>query len=119
MEHPDDFSDMEKYWSDYHLNENEDGESPAGFAADMPPQRSLQKDMNGYQSGHRISTIGLPNSQSQHLSPHHPALSLPSMLQSFGPLLFPLYRAALLRKRILFMSEAPVELACNLGKTLR
>jgi hypothetical protein len=36
-------------------------------------------------------------------------------MDSFGPLIFPLYRAALLRKRILFMGEAPVHGACNYG----
>ncbi|KAJ5161993.1 hypothetical protein N7492_007385 [Penicillium capsulatum] len=47
------------------------------------------------------------------LTPSHPASSLPDFLDSFGPLIFPLYRAALLRKRILFMAEAPVQTPCN------
>ena len=47
------------------------------------------------------------------LSPYHPALTLPTLIDSFGPLIFPLYKAALLRKRILLMHEAPVQLACN------
>ncbi|KAJ6073622.1 uncharacterized protein N7446_001399 [Penicillium canescens] len=41
------------------------------------------------------------------LTPFHPASSLPGLMDCFGPLIFPLYRAALLRKRILFMGEAP------------
>lgn len=49
------------------------------------------------------------------LSPFHPASSLPGFLDCFGPLIFPLYRAALLRKRILFMVEAPVHTPCNYG----
>ncbi|KAJ5352061.1 Protein of unknown function DUF2347 [Penicillium brevicompactum] len=47
------------------------------------------------------------------LTPSHPASSLPDFLDTFGPLVFPLYRAALLRKRILFMGEAPVHTPCN------
>ncbi|KAJ5682860.1 hypothetical protein N7462_006025 [Penicillium macrosclerotiorum] len=47
------------------------------------------------------------------LTPFHPASSLPDFLETFGPLVFPLYRAALLRKRILFMTEAPVHEPCN------
>ncbi|PLN83419.1 hypothetical protein BDW42DRAFT_164839 [Aspergillus taichungensis] len=47
------------------------------------------------------------------LTPFHPASSLPDFLDAFGPLVFPLYRAALLRKRILFMAEAPVNIPCN------
>lgn len=50
------------------------------------------------------------------MSPHHPALSLPIFLDTFGPLIFPLYKAALLRKRILLVGQAPVELACNFGR---
>ncbi|KAJ5188046.1 Protein of unknown function DUF2347 [Penicillium cf. griseofulvum] len=47
------------------------------------------------------------------LTPFHPASSLPNFTECFGPLIFPLYRAALLRKRILFMGEAPVHTSCN------
>ena len=43
----------------------------------------------------------------------HPALSVPELLDTFGPLIFPLYRAALLRKRILFLGSAPVQRSCN------
>lgn len=49
------------------------------------------------------------------LTPFHPASSLPEFMESFGPLIFPLYRAALLRKRILIMAEAPVHKPCNYG----
>ena len=50
------------------------------------------------------------------VSSHHPALSLPLFLDTFGPLIFPLFKAALLRKRILLVGQAPVELACNFGQ---
>lgn len=46
----------------------------------------------------------------------HPALSMPTLVATFGPLLFPLYREALLRKRILLLGTAPVQETCNLGK---
>lgn len=52
------------------------------------------------------------------LSPYHPALSLVEFLDTFGPLVFPLHRAALARKRILLITQAPVETACNFGKLL-
>ncbi|CAK7236389.1 hypothetical protein SCUCBS95973_009591, partial [Sporothrix curviconia] len=48
-----------------------------------------------------------------HLSPHHPAWSLTALLDTFGPLVFPIYRAALLRKRILISTHAPVREANN------
>lgn len=50
------------------------------------------------------------------LSSYHPAWSLPRLLETFGPLIFPIHRAALLRKRILITAHAPVEEVCNFGK---
>ncbi|KAL2160534.1 hypothetical protein VTH06DRAFT_1222 [Thermothelomyces fergusii] len=47
------------------------------------------------------------------LSPFHPAWSLTSLLDTFGPLIFPIHRAALLRKRILISCHAPVHEVCN------
>lgn len=49
------------------------------------------------------------------LSPFHPAWSLNRLLDTFGPLIFPIQRAALLRKRILISTHAPVHEACNFG----
>lgn len=49
------------------------------------------------------------------LSPHHPAWSLNNLLDTFGPLIFPIHRAALLRKRILISTHAPVNEVCNFG----
>lgn len=49
------------------------------------------------------------------LSPFHPAWSLNNLLDTFGPLIFPIQRAALLRKRILISTHAPVHEACNFG----
>ncbi len=51
------------------------------------------------------------------LSPHHPAWSLTSLLETFGPLIFPIYRAALLRKRILISTHAPVREVNNFGRS--
>ncbi|TVY93302.1 Uncharacterized protein LAWI1_G001037 [Lachnellula willkommii] len=49
----------------------------------------------------------------QTLAPYHPAWSLPHLLEAFGPLIFPIHRAALLRKRILITAQAPVQETCN------
>ena len=73
------------------------------------------------QGRNRSSSVGttlLPPGQS--LSAYHPAWSLPRLLETFGPLIFPIHRAALLRKRILIIAHAPVEEPCNFGRyTLR
>jgi hypothetical protein len=77
---------LEQYWKRYSL----EGHSPD---ADLPltsNQQTLQK--------------------------HHPALSLPDYIEAFGPLVFLLYRAALLRQRILIVGDTPVEENCNFGR---
>lgn len=52
----------------------------------------------------------------QKLSPYHPAWSLTSLLDKFGPLIFPVHRAALLRKRILISCHTPIHEICDFGK---
>ncbi|KAF7902032.1 uncharacterized protein EAF01_007330 [Botrytis porri] len=47
------------------------------------------------------------------LSVYHPAWSLPRLLDTFGPLIFPIHRAALLRRRILISAHAPVHETCD------
>jgi hypothetical protein len=49
----------------------------------------------------------------------HPALSMTTLFTTFGPLIFPLYREALLRRRILLLGSAPVQRACNFGRLAR
>jgi hypothetical protein len=48
----------------------------------------------------------------------HPALSMTALLTTFGPLIFPLYRGALLRRRILLLGSTPVQRTCNFGRSL-
>jgi hypothetical protein len=45
----------------------------------------------------------------------HPALSMNTLITTFGPLIFPLYREALLRRRILLLGSTPVQRTCNFG----
>ncbi|KAI7499823.1 hypothetical protein KC367_g4101 [Hortaea werneckii] len=44
----------------------------------------------------------------------HPALYMPALLDCFGPLIFPLCRASLLRKRILMLGSPPVQRNCSM-----
>ena len=60
-----------------------------------------------------VSETGAVLMPGQTLSQFHPALSLGEFMDTFGPLVFPIYRAALARKRILLVTHAPVEMACN------
>ncbi|KAK9448546.1 uncharacterized protein V1518DRAFT_417531 [Limtongia smithiae] len=43
----------------------------------------------------------------------HPAYSLPSFLDTFGPLVFKVWKAALTRQRILIVGDIPIEQGCN------
>jgi len=119
IEHLHNFDLLEEYWNKYYISDLDD---ERGSPVDSPIELKVNKifkvngNSNGYRSNRRISTATVFPPRGQSLSPHHPALSIPAFLQQFGPLIFPVYRAALLRKRILFVGEAPVEQTCNFGK---
>ncbi|KAI9660538.1 MAG: hypothetical protein M1821_009889 [Bathelium mastoideum] len=99
---------LEDYWNRYHA----DGKDI--------PDLSRQRESLGSMS---YSNGSLPRRKSraysnaagleQSLHPAHPARSILRFLDTFGPLAFPLYRAALLRKRILILAEPPVRETCN------
>lgn len=111
---------LEEFWSAHKLPSEDDQqkeaiESPSdGQAQRNQSQTSLNGKTRTRNRG--VSTVSGLTPLGQSLSPHHPAISLPEMLDTFGPLIFPLYKAALLRKRILLVGQAPVELACNFGE---
>jgi len=78
--------------------------------------KTSQTKLGKGHSRHRSASDGaalIPAGQG--LSPFHPAWSLTALLETFGPLIFPIYRAALLRKRILISTHAPVHEVCNFG----
>lgn len=111
---------LEDFWT---THQSQDGDESADSEphADSPSVDRVHRKQNKPNGRARtrnraISTASALAPPGQSLSPHHPALSLPTFLDTFGPLIFPLYKAALLRKRILLVGQAPVELACNFGK---
>lgn len=79
-----------------------------------PAQTKSGKSRHGRNRSASDGTALLP--PGHNLSAYHPAWSLSALLNTFGPLIFPIQRAALLRKRILITTHAPVEEACNFGK---
>lgn len=62
-----------------------------------------------------VSTVSaLPDGPAdEQLPDNHPARSLSQYIATLGPLVFRLQQAALLRKRILFVGNAPVRAACE------
>lgn len=111
---------LEDFWVQYKIHRHD--ESPEPKSPDSPSfDKAKRREESSVQNGvprrrnRAVSTASALVPLGQPLSSHHPALSLPSFLNNFGPLIFPLYKAALLRKRILLVGHAPVELACNFG----
>ena len=107
---------LEEYWEKHRIQDEETSRAPPPAS----PSSYRATDSNNGPSGQRLSRVvtdAAAFTDSPHaLSAHHPALSLPHFIKTFGPLIFRLYRAALLRKRILLLGEAPVHVNCDFGE---
>ncbi|KAL8961349.1 MAG: hypothetical protein Q9193_002089 [Seirophora villosa] len=110
---------LEGYWQDHQDHKDDSAAGPSsgeGSPSAMRENRRRSKSSPNGQPPTRnraVSSASALAPPGQTLSAHHPALSLSTFLNTFGPLVFPLYKAALLRKRILLVGQAPVEAACN------
>lgn len=111
---------LEEYWEEHRLR----GPSPPADTdslLDSPssirfkPTRSSPTKAKVHARNRSVSdgTALLPPGHT--ISGYHPARSLLRLVETFGPLIFPIYRAALLRKRILITAHAPVQEVCNFG----
>lgn len=108
----DDHSTLAEYWENNQLQTGGFTSPPCSPAGSVSSVRDVVENQPRNRAG---SCNNLPSTLRQSLPPFHPALSLMEFVDTFGPLIFPLYRAALLRKRILMVSDVPVELPCNFG----
>lgn len=100
---------LEEYWSRW--REEGGGEEEGSKAkASVSPKRRRSRGLSSL-------TMNGPSSK-QRLSPYHPAYSVLSYLDTFGPLAFPLHRIALLRKRVLIITPVPVKSPCEFGMLL-
>lgn len=118
MEDMDSTKELLEYWETYNISANDTSALPPDSPLESP--LSFRLRANGERSDplqrtRAISDAMVLETSRPALTPFHPASSLSDFLDAFGPLLFPLYRAALLRKRVLFMAEAPVQVSCNYG----
>ncbi|KAI0415839.1 hypothetical protein F5X98DRAFT_345636 [Xylaria grammica] len=105
---------LQEYWE---KNQARDSTDDSPTSKDDPESPSVKSKTSKTPRGHtrnRSASDGTALMLPGHrLSPFHPAWSLTKLLDTFGPLVFPIHRAALLRKRILISGHAPVEEACN------
>lgn len=106
---------LEEFW-EAHKDKNDIADtSPA--AASSEAARQVPQARNAPQRTRSLSDGAALATSNETLPAYHPAWGLPDLLDTFGPLVFPLHRACLLRKRILVVTHVPVAEACNLGKS--
>jgi len=118
-----DIAALEQYWDANKTNKGAaptelplpTGETPLSSPAvtfSEPPSQG--KPLHAGHTRNRSASDGGALVPAEHkLSPYHPAWRLTSLLDKFGPLIFPIHRAALLRKRILISCHAPVHEICD------
>ena len=122
VKNPENTQPLEDFWKQHQIHDEyettQKGSEVSSPSFDKNKTSQGQQSPNGHPRtrNRAISTASALAPPGQSVSSHHPALSLPSFLDTFGPLVFPLYKAALLRRRILLVGHAPVELTCNYGK---
>ncbi|KAK2762097.1 hypothetical protein FQN54_001104 [Arachnomyces sp. PD_36] len=113
----DDPQPLSEYWEDYQISDDDAAslpESPLDSPSSLrskPVEPRIPRE--SFRRSRALSDATALMTSKHGLTPFHPAFSLPEFVGSFGPLIFPLYKAALLRKRILITGDAPVQLPCN------
>ncbi|KAL6703950.1 hypothetical protein ACN47E_008888 [Coniothyrium glycines] len=92
---------LEEFWQEHQATPKTAGDA------------SEATDRRGHSRARAVSTLSAVAPNDESLPPYHPALAILTYINLFGPLVFRLQQAALLRKRILFVGSAPVRLACE------
>ncbi|KAF2011079.1 hypothetical protein BU24DRAFT_427287 [Aaosphaeria arxii CBS 175.79] len=91
---------LEAFW--------EEQSKPRSESSTLKPEQ-----FKGHSRTRALSRITAVIPSEQSLPPFHPALSIVEYIDIFGPLVFRLQQAALLRKRILFVGAPPVRNTCE------
>ncbi|KAG5931644.1 hypothetical protein E4U53_001665 [Claviceps sorghi] len=100
---------LERYW---HTNKASDDDAQTIHGTPNLPDTPTREPTRHARTP--SASDGLASIPREHtLSSYHPAWSLVNLLDKFGPLIFPIHRAALLRKRILICCHAPVHQVCD------
>lgn len=109
-------AELGEYWKEYKLDAiSEDVRTPTLVEPSTPAPDLSQSLRSQKRRSRALSDAAGFSARDHRLSPDHPALSMLDFLDTFGPLIFPLYKAALLRKRILLMGSVPIQRSCNFG----
>ncbi|KAK2825755.1 hypothetical protein FQN49_007398, partial [Arthroderma sp. PD_2] len=110
---PDNTQPLSDYWDRFQLRDDDANSPPDSPLDSMSRSKSHSAPMAPNKRRQRALSDATALISNRTLPSYHPALTLPDFLDTFGPLIFPLYRAAILRKRIIFLGDAPVEMSCN------
>lgn len=94
---------LEEFWAEQTSHTKSHGEASNGAEG------------KGHSRARAISTVSAVTKEDERLPAYHPALSILRYIDMFGPLVFRLQQAALLRKRILFVGGPPVRAMCEFG----
>jgi DENN domain-containing protein 11 len=97
---------LQEYWEEHRAVPDEDDFASPQLSPFTMAQRKIRT----------LSTATLSGDDRQTLPAFHPALGMLDYIDFFGPLIYPLHRAALLRQRILFVTSPPIRQACEFGK---
>ena len=111
---PSNMSSLEGFW-DKNRDEQDARRSRGSPDDHDETETTTETPQTSYSRTRGMSDAPVMLHRGRSLSTNHPATSIPQFLETFGPLVFPLYRAALLRQRILILGEAPVMTNCHFG----
>jgi hypothetical protein len=85
------------------------------FWQEQMEQSTPAEESTGHSRGRATSTVSAVLQDDERLPEYHPALAILQYMDVFGPLVYRLQQAALLRKRILFVGIPPVRAMCEFG----
>lgn len=110
---------LEEYWEEHKARDGTSIDTETSVESPISIRyQPITRQPGRHHNRARSASDGVALITGQQLAPYHPAWSLPELLDTFGPLIFPLHRAALLRKRILISGHAPVHKICDFGISL-
>ena len=112
---------LDRYWQQHRLDSATEEVRRSALAEPSSPRAERSSTSRNRQQQRRsraLSDAAGFSFRENVLSDDHPAMSMPEFLDKFGPLAFPVYRAALLRKRVLLVGSAPIQRSCNYGTVI-
>ncbi|KAK4556722.1 hypothetical protein LTR86_006293 [Recurvomyces mirabilis] len=106
LKHGQDSRVSELYWKQHRADNDNSGHVAS-------PEQSRRSSGAGTKKKRAMSDVSEGLHVGDGKAADHPALHMHDFLDTFGPLIFPIYRAALSRQRILLLGSPPVQHSCG------